>query len=469
MRVCQEMFLNTLCISDTVVRTACAKQGPGGNIVKDMRGSVSVKKKIPVEVLQSVHDHLASLPKVASHYCRQNTSYVYLEEKVDSVSNLYSLYKDWMNENHSDKPMASKRQYEDEYSSLKISIFKPRKDLCDICFSYDNLSDRDKAEQLQAQEQHILAKDLAEGLKKQERLDSCKNYQSVATCAFDLQKVLLLPHCSAGPVFYKRKLNVYNFTIYNMGLHEGHCYVWHESIAGKGANEIASHVYDYLCKTSASGEIKLFKFWSDNCASQNKNRMLFGMYVVAAVKLNVRIEHKFLIKGHTMNEADAMHSLIERKTQKNKVYLPGEWCTLMREAKVTGKPYTVNEVKQADIFDFHEFVDKHSSWKKDDNKDAVVWTEVSEVAADPKNPWVLEVKYHLGDQPIRVNLRKKGRSLNLKDYEHPPAYDHSLPITVKKAKDLQTLCDTNIIPQYAQGFYRALISGENVQDEHYNA
>ena len=190
--VCQTMFLNTLVISEFMVRTALQK-----NIVSpERRGGKRQSREIPSSVTQSIRDHIASFPRVASHYCRAETTFEYLETNVKSVANMHRLYLDWMKDNKAREQLATRRQYEDEFiNKHRIKFFQPRKDLCDECVAY-SLTDKDTltADQQQRYENHILAKDLANALAKEdkEKYGKGKNPE-VVLCHMDLQKVLLLP------------------------------------------------------------------------------------------------------------------------------------------------------------------------------------------------------------------------------------------------------------------------------------
>lgn len=64
----------------------------------------------------------------------------------------------------------------------------------------------------------------------------------------------------------------------------------------------------YISKYKDQG-INEFRFWSDNCVGQNRN--VFAMYMHAAILYNVSIHHSFLEVGHTQNEGDSVHALIE--------------------------------------------------------------------------------------------------------------------------------------------------------------
>lgn len=78
--------------------------------------------------------------------------------------------------------------------------------------------------------------------------------------------------------------------------------------------------------------VKSFIFWSDNCGGQNRNKIIFLMYMYCSWKFNVDITHIFLVVGHTQNEGDSIHSVIERKTRNVLIYTPDQ-------ATANAKPY----------------------------------------------------------------------------------------------------------------------------------
>ncbi|KAG5877470.1 hypothetical protein JTB14_029404 [Gonioctena quinquepunctata] len=66
------------------------------------------------------------------------------------------------------------------------------------------------------------------------------------------------------------------------------------------------------------------------------------------------INHKFLIKSHTQNEGDSVHSLIETQMKQalksGPIYSPG-LISLIRTAKGTGEPFSVNQLSYEHFFD----------------------------------------------------------------------------------------------------------------------
>ena len=51
-----------------------------------------------------------------------------------------------------------------------------------------------------------------------------KENADILAVTFDLQQVLTAPKLAIGSAYYKRKLNIYNLTIYDMQTKDGYCY-----------------------------------------------------------------------------------------------------------------------------------------------------------------------------------------------------------------------------------------------------
>lgn len=125
---------------------------------------------VPDYVHQSIEDHIASFPRVSSHYCRADTTFEYLETNVKNVANMYRLYREWIKDKEYGPKVATKRQYEDDFNSKhRINFYQPRKDRCDECIAYELMGDAASEEKIEAHENHILRKDLAHALSKQDK------------------------------------------------------------------------------------------------------------------------------------------------------------------------------------------------------------------------------------------------------------------------------------------------------------
>jgi len=135
-----------------------------------------------------------------------------------------------------------------------------------------------------------------------------------------LEKVLTTPQGEVNNFYYKRKFATYNFTIFDIARKLGYCFMWNESETKKGANEIATCLFQFMAMMKKDG-VTEFIFYSDKCGGQNQNRFLFSMWECAAFTLKVKITHRFLERGHTQNEGDSRHACIKNsKKVKNHLY-----------------------------------------------------------------------------------------------------------------------------------------------------
>lgn len=184
------------------------------------------------------------------------------------------------------------------------------------------------------------------------------------------------------------------------------------------------------------------------------------------------ITHRFLERGHTQNEGDSVHALIEKQSKGKMIYTPDQWYALVRWAKTSGKPYNVIEMTQQDIFDYKPLL-KERNWKKDTkNKNILYWNKIKEIRVDKDVPNCLFFKYDLkGEQHCLnsvVGTRKRGQIIN-NNAELKMAYSDTLPITDAKYKDLDSLSVSGVIPKEYHRFYKNILHGSNVQGNEYNS
>ncbi|KAJ8676766.1 hypothetical protein QAD02_012553 [Eretmocerus hayati] len=305
-RVCQTMFLATLDISVSAVRTVLNKISNQDPILIDMRGKApKIAQKTDEMKISSVRQHISLFPRVESHYTRENSKREYLEENLN-ITKMYRLYLEWAKEEG--KAVASQQCYNKIFNEeFNISFFKRKKDSCDVCDGHKNASAQDKIKLEKNFQEHVQNENFARALKAADAEFAKKN-KGGTTCVacFDFQKVLNTPQSTSSSLYYKRKLSVYNFTVYDIGNHQGWCYVWSEYDAKKGGNEVASCLFQFFGARRDKGVTK-FLLYCDNCTGQNKNSIVFAMLVYVAIILGIEIVLTFLETGHTQMEADAMN------------------------------------------------------------------------------------------------------------------------------------------------------------------
>ena len=106
----------------------------------------------------------------------------------------------------------------------------------------------------------------------------------------DLQAVLLCPRTKPSALYYKTKLQVHNFTLFDMKTKNGYCYVL-EEVQGDLSSEVFaflqySHFERFLKDNQA---VKKLIIWSDGCGYQNRNTAVTNAYIELSPKQNVKI------------------------------------------------------------------------------------------------------------------------------------------------------------------------------------
>lgn len=324
-RVCLKTFLETLAIKEWTVRYWL---GEKTNFNNQSEPNVMVATETKRELARK---YLVALPKLPSHYCRQSTSKLYLEPIIQTKSQLYRLYVDYSVSQN--EPVASRKVFESVLFEENIGLFQPKKDACDQCCAHKagNMSDEQYIK-------HIELKDLARTEKALDKEAAQKGTIHVLTA--DLQAVKLCPSLNASALYFKTKLAVHNYTIYNLGTNEVACYWFDETACDLKATTYASFLIDHLTKL-LENDPKDVVLFTDGCTAQNRNNVVSNALLRLAMAKNIVITQKYLEKGHTQMEVDSVHSVIERKLKNREIFLPSQYATITKEARKMPSPYQV--------------------------------------------------------------------------------------------------------------------------------
>ena len=344
MRVCLQLFCATLCISQKTLRRwlyepelhsndASAEADLAVPLTHNSRHASKHRR-------QKIIEWLSELPKVPSHYCRASSNRVYVESTFRSVSHMHQVYHSWCSDNELEP--ASRQIFSDILENKKISIHQPRKDQCDICCGYkvcqiDTATyEAHQVKQAEAREAKRAAKEAANDNK--------------LVITMDLQSTLLAPNLLASSVYYKMKLQVHNFTVYCLNDSDVHLYVWHEGNGGVSSNEFVSCIVDFINTKTAGSQFKEIVLISDGCCYQNRNKVLASALASLSEITGLTIEQLILEKGHTMMEADSVHSSLQRHF-KPPIYAPSDYLAQMRLCR----PHHPYKVKYVDYTFFKRY------------------------------------------------------------------------------------------------------------------
>ncbi|XP_072387301.1 uncharacterized protein [Diabrotica undecimpunctata] len=199
-RVCKTLLINTLGITERNIRTVIESRASGNGIVlEDKRGKHGKHKKVDEEVIQSVRNHISSIPRVESHYVRKETS----REFIDGGLSISELHRNYSSERLSAQKKSATydtyaRIFNTEYN---LGFFIPKKDQCDLCETYRNSVDMEKQTLETKYREHLAEKELSRAEKEKDK-ERARN-KEIVLAVYDLQAVLPVPTGQTSAFFIK--------------------------------------------------------------------------------------------------------------------------------------------------------------------------------------------------------------------------------------------------------------------------
>lgn len=463
-KVCKQFFKATLDINDRPIRTVITKNEMGF-IDEDFRGKHGQHKKLAPEIKDGIRKHINSIPRIESHYLRQHTT----REYIDGGKTIADLFRDYKADcKEQQKPSASLSTYTYLFNhEFNISFFVPKKDQCELCAGFMNADNEEKAILKEQYDKHQLEKQLSRIEKDKDKQKANGNY--IVAC-YDLQAVLPAPRGDVSVFYYKSKINSFNFTISELNSDNVFCFFWHEGEGNRGAIEIDTCIFKYLEQlsvTSAQKQNPDIIFYSDNCAGQQKNKFTIAMYMHAVATFNIKsITHNFLIKGHTQNEGDNIHSVIEKAVKKSlrsgPIYVPHQYIPIIRGAKKTGKPYNLTELSYDDFVDFKNVCQHYgTNFQLTEDGEQIKMGEMKTIKVEKDKPGVFFVKtsYEQNEyKKIVVNNRKRKSQTQNSSCKLQQAYTKKQKISDRKISDINDLLKSNHIPKTYNSFYSSVFN-----------
>lgn len=460
-RVCKEMFLATLNITDKKTRSLAAKIIKNDGICyDDQRKHNGGQNRIPEENVKFMEDHIRSFPAYSSHYSREKSSKLYLSSDL-SIAKMFRLYKQKCIEDERDS--VEYNSYRLCFRTFKLAFRRPSKDICNECEKFSaqlksesNAQDKSKIQNLRDQHQAKAKRVYDE---KRSDVQAAKTSDCVKTVSFDLQKCLATPHLQCGAAYYCRQLYTYNFTFFSTDgkVNVADCYLWDETKAKRGAQEIGSCILQELGRIGP--KTKLINFYSDRCSGQNLNFvvcMTFLKFIEEAHKLGrqITIRHKLMVSGHSHMEVDSVHASIEKAKNRttSNIHIPSDWEILIGsiQRKV---PFRVHSMEQKDFVALKDLGNYFKRPSVNTTGEKIKFREISFFEYKSDDPKTVYYKYDIADADyLSFYVETKGEKPELKPISTEP-----LPLAPEKLRDLQKLIVFVTNKQYYETFLKSLV------------
>ncbi|WAQ97974.1 hypothetical protein MAR_022347 [Mya arenaria] len=438
-QVCKSLFLTTIGIGEYTVYGWCnnsASRIPSKEDKTETRKAEQHRRHD--ELRQGVRQFLEEIPKLESHYCRASSSKLYLEPLFDTFSSLYKVYLAYCKVKKTKE--AHRQVFENVFKEMNLSLFSPKKDLCDTCCSYEAGNINEEYYNI-----HIQRKNTARAEKELDK-ERADNDPSLKVINMDLQSVLLCPKLNASALYYKTKLTCHNFTVMDINTKEVHCYFWNESQGDLTANSFASCIADYIEDAiRANNDVKHFMLYSDGCTYQNRNCVLSNMLCHICKKYQVQITQKFLEWGHTQMEVDSVHRVIERKLKHKSVYVPQNYVDVIGEA-CSVRPYQVKYVDHTFCKKYSD-LSYYSTIRPGTNVGDPVVTNIRVLQYNTNG----EIQFKLLFHDEFSNLSRRARRSDVVNQDLTPL--HCGPLVIKRSKFQHLMELKSVVPADYHPFF----------------
>lgn len=98
-----------------------------------------------------------------------------------------------------------------------------------------------------------------------------------------------------------------------------------------------------------------------------------------------------MIRGHSQNEGDNVHSVIEKQIkrylQSGPIYIPEQYKTLICTTKKTGKPYKVVEMSHDKFYDVKALEESWgTNFNIDEEKNQIKWYDIKVLRVEKEQP-----------------------------------------------------------------------------------
>ncbi|CAI6357776.1 unnamed protein product [Macrosiphum euphorbiae] len=302
------------------------------------------------EMRDSVILHVMPFPREESHYTRNKNNKEFLSPDLN-ISRLHKAYK-IQNPDSNVSLQFYRRTFLKYFPTL--SFRRPRTDTCMTCDRLHMIGKDIRIVGLNAikeKELHLRKADKAKTMMYYNMKDAQEPNSDMLVLCMDLEKVLFVPRLTHCQMYYSRQLSVYNLYLHVGDTRKSYMCVRHEGVVSRGANEICSSFLKVV--TSRITTKKNIQMWCDNCAGQNKNKMLvFVMFYLVATGWFESIECLFLVSGHSFMPCDQDFAMIEKRKKRVSSMVPSELKEMIEASKLNN-PFEVVDIEDGDIVDLN--------------------------------------------------------------------------------------------------------------------
>ncbi|KAJ8967796.1 hypothetical protein NQ317_012692 [Molorchus minor] len=192
--------------------------------------------------------------------------------------------------------------------------------------------------------------------------------------------------------------------------------------------------------------------WSDNCAGQNKNKMMLFLWIyLVANGYYQEINHKFLVSGHSFLSCDRDFAQIEKRKRLEKCEVPFDLLRLIATA-TPNNPFIVTMMDSEDFFDFKSVADRTLDTSK------VQISKVRWIRITTDNPGIVSTKETFNEVEVWKPIRVFKKNINVQRIKNMnlPQLNCENHLTADKKKNIEAIIPS--LKEENKRFFQTLLS-----------
>lgn len=336
-----------------------------------------------------------------------------------------------------------------------LQPFKSLKSSCSIC------------EGIQSQKKRkVLSPELLDRIQKREddhlaALREIKNglirgvqesQLGVEILTFELQRPLEIPMLPVDESYDLRPLWLSNLCIFDELCKKAHMYVWDETIAKRGPEEVGSCLIEHIWNTIPKTTKKVILYSDATGLYRNIQIIIMLGKLFDSENHDLQtIEHRFFFEGHSMNDCNRCFNTIEKEMRKSEgLFTLNDWIQFISLASGTKQNFNVKKMDGADFFSV-ESIMKHVIAEK------INWSDVKAVVWNRTEPLNLRLKYFSRNSEEIIPLYKE-------KCETLMSYSNKDGIAISKAKHDDLMKTLKFIPSEKHSYYQTIQHDDSKMD-----
>lgn len=460
-RVCSSFVENLLQINRHKIFRAIRSKTKNPS-AEDRRGKSSRSKTKP-EDIALVREFIRSFPYYESNVKSNASNIKYFHPRL-TLQKIFELYRNVclfkqrvaLSKNMFDRLLKKNFPHLKPYQSVKSK--------CDMCQHFNQQKKRKVLSPEQNEKNREDANEHISSVKsfKENFMQSIKDAEenNIEVLTFELQRPLEIPCVSVEESYDWRQLWFSNLCVYDEVRRKPYMYVWDESVAKRGPEEIASCLFKHIFKVvpKTAKKVVLYCDFSDLYRNMRIVLMLKKLFDYLSNSELTIIEQRFFMPGHNYNGCNRCFDLIDKlRRATNGLFTPDDWIRSISSAKQT---FTVHKMNGNDFYSVQPLIRFLTSETTTASGQQINWPHITSIIYNRSEPLHLNVTYKNSESA--VFLVSSCDSSDFQSTKLVYCCKDGNPISKSKFDNLQH--NLKYVPSACHEYYGSLKYDEKIAD-----